>query len=242
MTLFGTGIFTTPNGIFTNLTVTNFTGTSLYGTNLTVTNLTGSNATMTNLVNISSITGQYQINGLISDALEQTDLVPIPMIPVGTQIATTAPVNYEGAIHRIDMPVRYNHIITNVNTWSVSGLGNVLIYQRSGGLASTTASPASLVSSSSFTPSVAGSYVLTPTGTNQLSPGVAYILYGKQAGTWTYSTYTANAYNSINAVLKTGAPATFTTTIASTSSAPTTFDPTSQTTATVNPLICRLSS
>ena len=40
MTLFGTGIFTAPNGIFNNLTVTNFTGTSLYGTNLTVTNFT----------------------------------------------------------------------------------------------------------------------------------------------------------------------------------------------------------
>ena len=196
-----------------------------------------------NLININSITGQYQINGLITSNVEQLDLIPMPIVPVSVTVATTAPTGYNGAIYYINMPVKYNKIIVNVNSFSASSTGTVLIYQRNGGLAANTANPANLISSGSFNATSAVSVAVTPTGTNKLSPGVAYILYGKKStAIWTYSTYTASFFNTLNNLLITGAPTNFSIATLSASSPPVTFDPTSATAGTINPLTCRLSA
>lgn len=249
--------FTGTNVSFPNLTVpyilnTTFTGTNLYSSlisgnngfinNITNTNFTGNTATMTNLVNVSPSTGVYQINGLISSAIEQLDTIPLPSILGGSQTNSSGQIlTFQGGVHRIASPCKYNRILFTTNG---NGSTNawILIYQRLGGLSANTSNPASLISSGSVAINTAQTYIMTPTGINALSPGVCYILYGKATNvTSQFRVYPSVTYNPLNALMITGSPISFTTATTVGSSPPTTFDPSSTTASTsVGWITCKL--
>jgi hypothetical protein len=155
-------------------------------------------------------------------AASATDMILVPVVPVGIQGTRGDQANYEGGVYRVERDTALARIGFRITTAGVGAMCRLGLYQVPGGRPDV----AALIAGGTVDVSAAGGFYLETPGAFVWA-GECYLLYGRSvAGGYTMRAYGMQSYDTMNQNVPAGMrPLSFTTGIPASGELPATFDP-----------------